>query len=70
LKKSPLIINQKNIDNFYKNQKAATIIGWSSIGVSAVLFFSAGVIYTKQSRLGNYVQIRAGANTATITYNF
>jgi len=60
----------KYIDKFAKNQKAATIVGWSSIGLSAVLFFSGGVIYAKQDKMRKGVVIRGGTNSISLSYKF
>ena len=54
---------------FNKRHQAATVIGWSCIGLSAVLFFTGGVIYAKQDRQGKYMYIVAGANSISLTYN-
>ena len=53
-----------------KNSKAISIIGYSSIGVSAVLFITSGIIYEKQNRLKKGIAIMGNGNSLSLLYKF
>jgi len=53
-----------------KREKAVSIIGYVSYGVSAVCIITSGALYIKQQNLRKNVVISASPNMVTVSYNF
>jgi len=60
----------KYVERFNKNQRAFTIVGWSFIGLSAILFASGGILYIKQDQIRKCVVIRGSVNSLSLLYKF
>ena len=60
----------ETLSKLAKREKAVSIIGYVSYGVSAACIITSGALYIKQQNLRKNVVISASPNMVTVSYNF